>query len=247
MRTAVSLEKAWLYERHRLPYAPKAIDDLLADIEAVTVVADIGAGTGQLARCFSERVDRVYAVEPDASMRTVGIQVLDGHRAVRFINGTAEHTTLPDDLADLIVVGSAYHRFHAEACAEFRRVLRLPAIVALFSYSFTDRDYADMLFPKLAALPQLAERISTSWPKLPIEALFTGSAPITHRYPQTVQEPWEAFYGAACAGIEAPEQGDPEFDRFTEINREVFDAFAIDGKISMKYETCLTYGPVPIA
>jgi hypothetical protein len=53
---------------------------------------------------------------------------------------------------------------------------------------------------------------------------------------------WTAFFGAACAGIEAPERTDRDFRRFEAINREVFDAFAVDGKIQIDYETRLSFG-----
>ena len=50
---AMTIEKAVLYEKYRLPYAERAVADLLDYIGVVQVVADIGAGTGQLARLFA--------------------------------------------------------------------------------------------------------------------------------------------------------------------------------------------------
>ena len=58
----IGLEKATLYEKHRLPYAPEAVDELLHRTGPVQVVADIGAGTGQLARLFAGRCELVHAV-----------------------------------------------------------------------------------------------------------------------------------------------------------------------------------------
>jgi hypothetical protein len=49
----MTIEKAALYEKYRLPYAERVVADLLDYIGAVQVVADIGAGTGQLARLFA--------------------------------------------------------------------------------------------------------------------------------------------------------------------------------------------------
>ncbi|MEZ4518269.1 MAG: methyltransferase domain-containing protein [Chloroflexota bacterium] len=41
-------------------------------------------------------------------------------------NGTAEHTTLPDHSAGLVVAGQAFHWFDPVAsCAEFGRVLQV--------------------------------------------------------------------------------------------------------------------------
>ena len=54
MINAISTEKAVLYEKYRLPYASEAVDDLLGRIGQARVIADIGAGTGQLARLFAD-------------------------------------------------------------------------------------------------------------------------------------------------------------------------------------------------
>ena len=55
-------------------------------------------------------------------------------------------------------------------------------------------------------------------------------------------ESWEAFFGAARAGIEAPDEADSEFAPFEQINREVFDALSIDGQITIEYETRVLFG-----
>ena len=55
-------------------------------------------------------------------------------------------------------------------------------------------------------------------------------------------EDWGSFFGAACAGIEAPERADKEFVEFEAINREVLDAFAVAGKIRIEYETTVSFG-----
>ena len=62
---SVSVDKAWLYEKYRLPYAREAVDDLLRRIGDAPVVADVGAGTGQLARLFAERSETVFVIEPE--------------------------------------------------------------------------------------------------------------------------------------------------------------------------------------
>lgn len=73
--------------------ANETIDDLLQKIGAVAVVADIGAGTGQLARLFADKCEIIYAVEPNADMREVAKSTL-AHSNIAIIEGTAERTTL---------------------------------------------------------------------------------------------------------------------------------------------------------
>jgi hypothetical protein len=55
-------------------------------------------------------------------------------------------------------------------------------------------------------------------------------------------EDWAAFFGAACAGIEAPEPGDDDFAQFDRLHRQVFEQFAVNGKIQVDYETVVNFG-----
>ena len=238
----ISIEKATLYEKYRLPYAPQAVEELFGYTGEVKVVADIGAGTGQLARLFAGRCKKVYAIEPDSAMCQVGATALQDFAASEIIPGYAEETTLTDNCIDLIVIGNAFHRFEPRACEEFRRILKPQGWIALFSYKFSNNAFTDMLLLKLNEMKGLASKVEKTWYRTPIQALF-GDAQIQEiSFRQSQREDWTAFFGAACAGIEAPEPGDPEFGQFEGLNREVFDRFAVNGEIQIDYETQVTFG-----
>jgi SAM-dependent methyltransferase len=242
MIRAISVEKAMLYEKYRLPYANEAVDDLLRCIGKVDIVADIGAGTGQLARLFAEKSTKVYAVEPEPAMRQVASAALADFATIEIRAGFAEQTTLAENSIDLIVVGNAFHRFKPEVCAEFCRILKQQGWIALFTYTFINSAFTDKLFSKLATLKRVANRIEKAWPKTPIQNLFGKGQIYTLSYPQSHTGDWTAFFGAACAGLEAPEHNDRDFAQFEAINREVFDTFAVNGKIQIDYETQLSFG-----
>lgn len=162
MISTTSVEKATLYEKYRLPYAHQMVDDLLGHIGEVQVVADIGAGTGQLARLFANRSAKVYAIEPDPAMRKVALDSLSGLATVEVLAGFAEHTTLAENSIDLIVIGNAFHRFKPEACTELHRILKKQGWIALVVYTFINRAFTEMLFPKLATLKGVASKIEKS-------------------------------------------------------------------------------------
>jgi hypothetical protein len=143
----ISIEKARLYEKYRLPYAREVVNDLLEHVGEVQVVADIGAGTGQL-----------------------------------------------------------------------------------------------MLFSTLGTLQLLANPIVKTWHTPQIQDLFGDGQIHKLSYRQSSTEDWTAFFGAACAGIEAPEPADQEFVQFEIINREVFNHFTINDRIRIDYETQVSYG-----
>jgi hypothetical protein len=99
-----------------------------------------------------------------------------------------------------------------------------------------------MLFPKLAELKGVAARIAKAWHRTPSQMVFGDESIHTLRYSQSHIEDWEAFFGAACAGIEAPTRNDDEFAAFEALNHQVFEAFAVDGQIQIEYETNVAFG-----
>lgn len=242
---AVSVERATLYEKYRLPYAGQAVTDLLDYIGPVQAVADIGAGTGQLARLFAGRCARVYAVEPEPAMRRVASTALADRPAIQIRAGCAEQTTLAERSLDLIVVGNAFHRFRSEACAELRRILKPSGWVALFSYE-TDEALEGMLSDKLAALKGTQRRVARVWHGMPPRALFGKARTRTRSYRQSRTDDWATFFSAACTWLEAPYPGDREFGKFEAIYREVFEAFAVNGAIKIGYKTRVTFGQPPV-
>jgi len=142
-------------------------------------------------------------------------------------------------------VGNAFHRFKREACDEFRRILKKEGWIALVTYNFLNKAFMDTLYSKLGMLKSLSSRIDKAWLRTPIEELFGNGHVHGLSYRQSHQDSWTAFFGAACAGIEAPERGDPEYAEFEAINRQVFDAFAVDGQIQVDYETRVSFGQPP--
>ena len=239
---AVSIERATLYETYRLPYAGQAVADLLDYIGPVQVIADIGAGNGQLTRLFAERCTRVYAVEPEPAMRQVASTALADWPTIQIRAGCAEQTTLAERSLDLIVVGNAFHRFKPEACAELRRILKPSGWIALFSYDSTNKALEDMLSAKLAALKGATSRVALAWHGMPAQALFGEGHIHARSYRQSRTDDWTAFFGRACAWLEAPEPGDHEFGLFEALYREVFEAFAVNGAIKIEYETHVAFG-----
>lgn len=89
-------------------------------------VVDLGTGTGTLARGFALRGCTVIGVDPDTRMIAQARQ-LDQKAGVgiRYVEASAEATTLDEDSADVVTAGQCWHWFdRPRALQEVRRILR---------------------------------------------------------------------------------------------------------------------------
>jgi len=90
------------YVRYRPTYPSGVIDALreLAGLQATSVVADIGSGTGIFTQLLLPHCAGVYAVEPNGPMRSAGEHLLGGDPKFFSVAGTAESTGLADASVD---------------------------------------------------------------------------------------------------------------------------------------------------
>ena len=141
---------------------------------------DLAAGSGKLTRALAPRFAEVVAVEPNDDMRAV----LAGRSAdVRVLAGTAERMPLPDDSADAVFVGDAFHWFDgAAAVAELDRVLRPGGGVALLWNRWWERRRRrDERFARATASRRAPERCSTRSTSGPAGRLRGPRRPIRRR------------------------------------------------------------------
>jgi ubiquinone/menaquinone biosynthesis C-methylase UbiE len=90
------------------------INDLL-DLPAGSVIADIGAGTGNYSNALADLGYRVKAVEPSEKMRSQA----KPNPNVTWFSGSAESIPLPDDSVNGIVVILAIHHFSSLKSATY--------------------------------------------------------------------------------------------------------------------------------
>ena len=115
------------YDRARPTYPSQAVDLLLT--EHPRQVVDVGAGTGKLTAALTAAGREVAAVDPDEAMLARLAERVPG---VRTLVGTGESIPLPDQWADLVTFGQAWHWVDVPAAsAEVGRVLRPGGVLGL--------------------------------------------------------------------------------------------------------------------
>src|SRR6266446_7678276 len=117
------------YVRYRPGYPPEVLELLRAEcgLRQSHIGADIASGTGAFTRLLLANGNSVFAVEPNAAMREMGIQQLESLGSNRLVSvaGTAEETTLRSASVDFVTAAQAAHWFDLpRARTEFARILR---------------------------------------------------------------------------------------------------------------------------
>lgn len=112
----------------RPQYSPRLLDMLHKMItcrEKSISFADIGAGTGPIAKALVERGLSGYAIEPDTSMVQVGQQNCNQTDNLQWVVGSGEHTKLPDQSIDWICYSGSFHwTDQRNALLEAKRILK---------------------------------------------------------------------------------------------------------------------------
>lgn len=234
-------DRAEDYARFRPSYPAEAIRECLAGLPVPADVVDVGAGTGISARLFAEEGANVTAVEPNADMRAKGEAFAPG---VRFSDGTAEATGLPDACADLVVCAQAFHWFDGEpALREFQRLLRPGGRLALiWNVRQSDVGFAILYHEAVVRAKRWAGSVNRVLRNAragdPAKSgLFVNPRRVDFQNDHRLD--WEQLLGRAASASYFPPPG-PERDELTAFLRAAFDDHATHGRVVLAQVTEVT-------
>lgn len=236
------------YIKHRPDYPCELVlflrDEL--GLKSSSVVADIGAGTGILARVFLENGNRVFAVEPNDEMRRAAEDVLARYDGFKSVKGSAEATTLESGSINYVVAGQAFHWFDVErARVELTRIVKPDGwAVMVWNYLLTEangflREYDELLIEYGTDYV----RIRKSWDDAGSLARFFGAgnyARSTFDNRQVLNH--EGLRGRLLSSSFAPQAGEAKHDAMMTRLDEVFARHAVDNRVELIYETRAYYG-----
>jgi ubiquinone/menaquinone biosynthesis C-methylase UbiE len=237
------------YARYRPGYPMELLDEIVGvcGVQPTWQIADIGSGTGNLARLFLQAGYPVIGVEPNREMREAAECQLACYPAFRSLDGTAEHIPLADHSIDLITVGQAIHWFDiAQARNEFLRILRPGGWVAV---TWNDGAGQDTAFAQAyRAIKQTYAQLRTVVCDVPlstgVDSLFGAEIPRHASFPHTQRFDLPGFLGRIRSSGVLPQPGVPGCDELTHLLTDLFSHHQQDGKIVFHYMAQLYLGPL---
>ena len=230
------------YERYRPSYPPQVLELARRDcgVTAESRVADIGCGTGLVARMFLDAGCEVFGVEPNTGMREAGERALGGYARFHSVAGRAEATTLQDAAFHMVTAGQAFHWFEAEAArTEFRRILKPGGWVMLV---WNERRNATRF---MKDYEKAIEHYAPEQPRVNRQRIadFFGNAKWSAaQFSNGQRLDRDGLRGRLASSSYAPQPGTQEFDQLMQAMDELFRKHQHDGLVTIEYETDVFYG-----
>lgn len=239
------------YFARRRPGYPDDLIQVLGDAGVWNprlIVADVGAGTGISSELFLRHGNEVWAVEPNAEMRSAAEVLRGQYASFHLLGGSAEKIGLPDASVDLVVAATAFHWFDAaKSRVEMRRILK-PGGYAVLIWNERRRTNT----PFLQAYEDLMMRFGTDYqdrwgkrrPALgDMAAELMGSNEVhSYRIAHEQYLTQAAFTERVLSASYAPLPGDEKFQPMMEATTALFEEWQKDGTVTMEYETAMYWG-----
>jgi SAM-dependent methyltransferase len=239
------------YVRCRPGYPPEMLEVLKDEcgLTPGTVVADVGSGTGFLAKLFLANGNQVYGVEPNREMRMAGEDFLRGFPNFMSVIGTAEATTLPDGSVDFVTAGQAAHWFDAtKARREFLRILRPGGwLILAWNDRSTEATPLLMEYERLlqAYCPEYAEVQRQGVTGVSdVEPFFAPARARVKSFSCRQVFEYDGLEGRLLSSSYAPLEGHPNYRPMLNELREIFERQQVNGQVSLDYETKMYYGRI---
>ncbi|MFK8257738.1 class I SAM-dependent methyltransferase [Erwinia sp. AnSW2-5] len=233
------------YAAYRPSYPNEIFHKLHSLVPTPAFAVDIAAGTGIFSLGLQQSGYSVTAVEPNAAMRT---ELVKANASATFtvVNGTAENSGISEHSADLITIAQAFHWVDPQVTrTEFQRVGTRACITAIVwnSRNFSDtafmRDYRALLNDFAPAYRSMKNHWSNLNDR--VQAFFQGKYDY-HQSANIIPVTENEMIGNLLSLSYAPPSATPEYERFIQQARNIFDKHQQDGQVLFDLSTHLYTG-----
>ena len=240
--------KAEIYDKSRPDYSTGLIEYLSEKFDTNTSIADIGSGTGKLAKEFLKRDCKVFCVEPNKDMRTLAEKILSEYNGFVSVNGTDTNTNLTDNSVDLITVAQAFHWFDVDGFkTECQRILKPNGMVAIvYNHRVTGSDFvnenAEICKKFCPNFKGFSNKFSAE-AMAKIDFLFDNEYKTIH-FANNLIYSKDLFIERMLSASYSPTQNDLNFNEYVTALENLFDKYSENGVLILPNETIAYVGTV---
>ena len=237
------------YVRYRPHYPGEILEHLRTDcgLTPASIIADIGSGTGFLAKQFLANGNPVFGIEPNREMREAGERLLQNFPNFTSLDASAEETTLLSASVDLITAGQAFHWFDRKRCREeFKRILRPRGWVVLI---WNDRRTDST--PFLIEYEDLLQTFGTDYAAVDHKRIdarvlrdFFGEPPIRKTLPNYQHFDLPSLTGRLLSSSYVRDAKEPGYAEMLDAMAKLFKLHQKDGRVTLEYDTLVYYGRI---
>lgn len=237
-------DKVAYYAKYRPSYPSELINLLEKEVglNAQSVVADVGSGTGISSEPFLKLGCKVFGIEPNDNMREVAESSLKAYPNFHSVKATAEATTLNAASVDFAVAAQAFHWFDvASARKEFQRILKPLGVVILV---WNERKVG---IPFLDEYENFLQRFGTDYKEInhidtpKFKTFFGGNYEM--RQLDNVQEfDFEGLKGRLLSSSYIPNETDAAFAPMLAELQRLFEFYERNGKVKFEMDTLIFWG-----
>ncbi len=237
-------DKVGDYTKYRPSYPTVLVDFICQrfSITPLSLVADIGSGTGIFTKLLLQNGLRVIAVEPNQAMRDESDRQLAQFENYQSLNGTAEQSQLGSASVDLITVAQAFHWFDLSLTMdEFARILKPEGGIALVwnrrdsTQSEFLREYERML---QAMIPEYNKVKHTNLADQEI-LQFLGEGSKIYNYETKQRFDFKGLRGRLLSSSYCPKPHQDSFEPLMDRLQTLFDHYAVGDQVLVPYKTQL--------
>lgn len=191
-----------------------------------------------------DKVQRVYAIEPNREMRYIAIRELGNVPSVTVIEGSAAETGLPEESVDLITVAQAIHWFDPEpARREMLRICRKKGWLAILRNYGTDQERNKAIGKLMSAEYGADFSVTVKKPQEKSVSYFFGNNEYQRKiFPFQFRQNWEEFMGALTSASYMPDDDNPLFNVLEQEAKRFFSQASENGYLMVRGETEMIIG-----
>ncbi len=237
-------DKVAYYAKYRPSYPIELISLLEKEggLNAHSVVADVGSGTGISSEPFLKLGCKVFGIEPNDNMREVAESSLKAYPNFHSVKATAEATTLNAASVDFVVAAQAFHWFEVAATRkEFQRILKPNGMAILV---WNERKVG---IPFLDDYERFLQRFGTDYKEIkhidpPKFKAFFGGEYETRRLDSVQEFDFDGLKGRLLSSSYIPKETDDAFAPMLAELQRLFELYEQNGKVKFEMDTLIFWG-----